>query len=552
MNTDKVDFVELAIKGLPRVHAPFEFSKRVAQEFEGHQLLEGLKRIHAPPNFAAQTASRISSDASITTHLKLLPKVFAPHNFAAQVSQDIAQSAMFAVPRVHVPDDFAARMAARIAESKPESAVLESAMPVVPRVTVPVGFAQKLAAHIALDAELNAPHAELETQIAALPRMTAPASFASSLAARFQPDATDLENPDRTPLYFVGTLLVGAGLGLIGMAWGYASITARAVLDIIQALPPSLMISAIVVTLLAAYASGSRRNVGALASTIAFTVCAALVLPQAAPFFGSTMISGVHNASIVRFGGDITVSGTVNGDVVSIGGNVRLEPRASVTGNVMTFLGDVNLPANARKVGGVSAVLGTYHSEAVQSIPVQSANLPGLSAASALQPFKNLLEWKNWHLVYLLVIAACAAALQLMNWNKRLEFYFKREAGRATGIGLLLVILTLPLATLGGLSLVGAPFAILLSSFTIFALTFGMGFSCTQLGKTILEMFGLRLESWVGSVLGLSLYAATIFITPVLAVSLWLLGGVWGAGTLILAWRQHELRIPKAFQAVIE
>ena len=75
------------------------------------------------------------------------------------------------------------------------------------------------------------------------------------------------------------------------------------------------------------------------------------------------MIAGVHNASIVRFGGDITVSGTVNGDVVSIGGNVRLEPRASVTGKVMTFLGDVNLPADTRKVGGVSAVLGRFHSD---------------------------------------------------------------------------------------------------------------------------------------------------------------------------------------------
>jgi hypothetical protein len=547
VSTVNFDFIELAIKGLPRVQAPLEFGKRVAQELEGHQLLEGLERIHAPPQFAAQTAGSISSDAILKTHLELLPKVFAPYNFAAQVSQEIAQCALFVLPRVPAPDDFAARMAAKIAALK-----LESALPVVPRVNVPLGFAQKLAANIALDAELNAPHAELETQISALPHMTAPASFASSLAARIQPEATELENPDRTPLYFVGTLLVGAGLGLIGMAWGYASITARAVLDIIQALPPSLMISAVVVTLLAAYASGSRRNVGALASTIAFTVCAALVLPQAAPFFGSSLISGIHNTSIVRFGGDITVSGTVNGDVVSIGGNVRLEPRASVTGNVMTFLGDVNLPATARKVGGVSAVLGTYHSDAVQNIPVQSANLPGLSAASALQPFKNLLEWKNWHWVYLLVIAACAAALQLMNWNRRLEFHFKHEAGRATGIGLLLVILTLPLATLGGLSLVGAPFAILLSSFTIFALTFGMGFSCTQLGKTILELFGLKLESWVGSVLGLAFYAITIFITPVLAVSLWLLGGAWGAGALILAWRQHELRIPKAFKAVIE
>ena len=546
MKADNFDFVEQAIKGLPRVHAPFEFSKLVAQELEGHQLLEGLERIHAPPNFAVQTAAQLSSDAKVSKHFEMLPKVFAPQDFAARVSKDISQSSSFDLPRVSAPDAFAAQMAAHIAQDS-----LEVGIPAVVRVMAPIGFAQTLAASIALDAELNPPHAQLEAQLGTLPRMNAPASFAPSLATRIQANALETENPDRTPLYFVLTLLAGAGLGLIGLAWPYARITARAVVDLIQALPSSLIISAGVVTLLAAFASGSRRRIGALASTVAFGVCTALVLPQAAPFFGSSVIAGVHNSSIVRFGGDITVSGTVNGDVVSIGGNVRLEPRASVTGNVMTFLGDVNVPANTRKVGGVSAVLGRYHSDAVQSIPAQSANLPGLSAASALQPFKNLLEWKNWHWVYLLAIAACAAALQLMNWDKQLEHHFKREAGRATGIGLLLLILTLPLATLGGLSLVGAPFAILLSSFTIFALTTGMGFSCTQFGKYILELFGLKLEPWVTSVLGLSIYALTIFV-PVLAVSLWVLGGSWGAGALILAWRQHELRIPKAFQAVIE
>jgi hypothetical protein len=306
-----------------------------------------------------------------------------------------------------------------------------------------------------------------------------------------------------------------------------------------------------VVSLLATFASVSKRKVGAFASTLAFSICAALVLPQAAPFFGSSVISGVHNASIVRFGGDITVSGTVNGDVVSIGGNVRLEPRASVTGSVMTFLGDVNLPADTRKVGGVSAVLGRFHSDAIQNVPAQSANLPGLSAASALQPFKNLLGSDNWHWVYLILIAVCATAIQLLNWQPKLEPHFKHESGRATGIGLLLVILTLPLATLGGLSLIGAPFAILLSSFTVFALTAGMGLSCSILGTSILEYLEIKLEPWVSSLLGLSLYAVTLFV-PVLAVSLWLLGGAWGAGALILAWRQHELRLPKSLQTIIE
>jgi hypothetical protein len=550
--TNDFDFVARAIHSLPRVKAPLGFAKSIISELEVCQLLEGLERFHAPPNFAKLTATEISSGAALTRHLELLPTMIAPEHFAFQVSSEIAQSAVLVtVPRVSAPDSFAAQMAQAIAQN-----ALASKIPVIPRVTAPVGFAEQLAANIALDAELSKPPVvTLESMLAGIPRVNVPTSFAANLASKIESDAIkdalERENPDRTPLYFVFTLLAGAGLGLIGLSWNYASVTARAVIDLVQALPASLIVSALVVTLLAAFASGSRRNVGALASTVAFGVCAALVLPQAAPFFGSSVVAGVHNASIVRFGGDITVSGTVNGDVVSIGGNVRLEPRASVTGKVMTFLGDVNLPADTRKVGGVSAVLGRFHSDAVQSIPAQSANLPGLSAASALQPFKNLFSSSNWHWVYLLVIAACAAALQLFNWQKQLERHFKLEAGRATGIGLLLVILTLPLATLGGLSLVGAPFAILISSFTIFALTVGMGLSCSLLGDSILKRLDLKLEPLVGSLLGLSLYALTLFV-PVLAVSLWLLGGAWGAGALILAWRQHELRIPNALKTIIE
>ncbi len=549
--TNNSDFVERAIHSLPRVNAPLGFAKSMLSELEACLLLEGLERIHAPPAFARLSATEISSNAVLTSHLELLPKVVAPEHFAFQVSSEIASRALLAqIPRESAPDSFAAKMSQAIADH-----ALQSSIPVIPRVTAPTGFARNMAANIALDAQLSRAPASFESVLAGIPRVNVPASFASTLANKIESDAKkdalERENPDRTPLYFVFTLLVGAGLGLIGLSWNYASVTARAVIDLVQALPASLIVSALIVTLLAAFASGSRRNVGALASTIAFGISAALVLPQAAPFFGSSVISGIHNASIVRFGGDITVSGTVNGDVVSIGGNVRLEPRASVTGKVMTFLGDVNLPADTRKVGGVSAVLGRFHSDAIQSIPAQSANLPGLSAASALQPFKNLLGSSNWHWVYLLVVAACAAALQLFNWEKPLERHFKLEAGRATGIGLLLVILTLPLATLGGLSLVGAPFAILISSFTIFALTLGMGLSCSLLGGSILKRLDLKLEPWVGSALGLGLYALTLLV-PVLAVSLWLLGGAWGAGALILAWRQQELRVPNALKAVID
>jgi hypothetical protein len=550
--TKDFDFVEQAVHSLPRVNAPVGFAVALRAELKDYLLFEGLERIHAPPDFAKIMATEISSSATLARQLDLMPKITVPKQFAFQISTEINQRTLLAdIPRMNAPDSFAAKMSHAIAEN-----ALESNIPAIPRVSAPAGFAQKLAANIALDAELSKPPVvTLESVLAGIPRINAPALFATKIATKIGSDAfkdaLEPENPDRTPLYFVFTLLAGAGLGLIGLSWNYASVTARAVIDLVQALPASLIVSALIVTLLAAFASGSRRNVGALASTIAFGICAALVLPQAAPFFGSSVIAGVHNASIVRFGGDITVSGTVNGDVVSIGGNVRLEPRASVTGKVMTFLGDVNLPADTRKVGGVSAVLGRFHSDTVQSIPAQSANLPGLSAASALQPFKNLLSSDNWHWVYLLVIAACAAALQLFNWEIQLERHFNLEAGRATGIGLLLVILTLPLATLGGLSLVGAPFAILISSFTIFALTAGMGLSCSLLGSSILKRFGLKLEPWVGSVFGLVLYALTLLV-PVLAVSLWLLGGAWGAGALILAWRQHELRIPNALKAVID
>jgi hypothetical protein len=105
------------------------------------------------------------------------------------------------------------------------------------------------------------------------------------------------------------------------------------------------------------------------------------------------------------------------------------------------------------------------------------------------------------------------------------------EAGRALGLGLLLAFLTVPVVALGGLSVLGTPFALVLGILTTLAFSSGAALSLGMVGQRI----GL---SGIWAVLpGLVVFAATMFV-PALAVTLWLLLGAWGAGALLLALRQ--------------
>ncbi len=487
--------------------------------------LKHLPRVHPPPEFAAQLASEIALAQSLET-----ARVRAPADFAASLSMRIRTDSL-GFP-VRAPEHFAQTVSARIAEDAESFPILES----LPRVVAPVSFAVNVALSISADAS-SLP------ALALLPRVSAPPNFAHNLALRIaldaDPELNEQEAHDRAPLYFIGALLTGVAVALVALTWQYASVAGQALFETLRLLPESILLPVLGVAVLASLGVLTTRRVRLPAALAAFGVAAVAVVPQALPFFGSAQVSGsAQLGSIVRFAGDINVSGEVRGDVIAVGGNVRLAPGARVSGRVLTFLGDVNLPENSTANGGVSAVLGKLNADAGLDSKAQSASLPGLSAASALQPFRALVTagtWQWWYFAFLVSLGG--ALLLLPHLRHALEKSWQLEAGRSIGLGVLLLFLTVPAVALGGLSLIGAPFALLIGVFTLLAFSSGAALTLTKFGSLTLRAFGVHKPGLWRLLPGFLLFGASLFYAP-LGITLWLLLGAWGAGALLIALRQ--------------
>jgi hypothetical protein len=475
----------MKLKDLSPAQAPPDFAAQTASQIALAARLEA-DQAHPPPNFAAQVSSQIALDAT-TNPLMTLENVQTPTNFAARVSSQIALDAnpLSKLHPVATPPDFAARVAQRIAE--------ETVLVFEP-IHAPKSFATRVSSRIAQDAAQNAEH-------------------------------------DRTPLYFLGTLLAGVALAFGALTWRDAQAAGVALFTVLRSLPESLVLPVALVALFAVVATLSPKTTRLPAGVAAFGVAAAFVVPQLSGWFGNTRIEGAGQlASVVRFAGDITVASEVRGDVIAIGGNVRLETGARVSGRVLTFLGDVTVPEGASATA-ISAVLGNFSGRSLENSQ-KSYTLPGLSAANALRPVQNLIASNTWQWWYLGLMAALGLGLVWLPQVQRpLGRVWQLEAGKALGLGLLLAFLTVPVVALGGLSVLGTPFAVVLGIFTTLLFSSGAALSLGVLG----ERTGLS-GGWA-MLPGLALFAAAMFV-PALAVTLWLLLGAWGAGTLLLAMRQ--------------
>jgi hypothetical protein len=464
---------------------PPDFARQTASQIALAARLEQANNLHPPPEFAVQTASQIVLDAA-TNPLLALEATPAPADFAARLSSQIALDAnpLMALQPLSTPPEFAAQVAQRIAK--------DNALVFRP-VVAPANFAARVSRQIAQDAAQNAEH-------------------------------------DRTPLYFLGTLLAGVALAFGALTWRDAQAAGVALFEVLRSLPESLLLPVALVALFAVVATLSPKTTRLPAGVAAFGVAAAFVVPQLSGWFGSTRIEGSGQlASVVRFAGDITVASEVRGDVIAIGGNVRLETGARVSGRVLTFLGDVTVPEGA-SANAISAVLGNLSGNRIQN--QKSYSLPGLSAANALRPLQNLIATQTWQWWYLGLLAALSVGLLLLpQVQQPLGKLGQLEAGRALGLGLLLAFLTVPVVALGGLSVLGTPFALMLGILTTLAFSSGAALALGVLGQRM----GL---SGVWAVLpGLVVFATTMFV-PAIAVTLWLLLGAWGAGVLLLALRQ--------------
>ncbi len=482
------DRLELLLTKLETPQIPESFARSVAERIALSAQMATLGNAHPPPDFAANLAKKIALEAQENPLLNY-QAVEAPGSFAKMLSTKIAFSAnpLARLEPVEAPPEYAFQIASRISSQVNPLAVL-------PSVQAPAFFAARVAKNIAKEAAINAEH-------------------------------------DRTPLYFLGTLLAGVALAFGALTWRDAQAAGVALFEVLRSLPESLVLPVALVALFAVVATLAQRVARFPAAMAAFGVAAAFVVPQLSGWFGNTRIDGaVQLASVVRFAGDITVASEVRGDVIAIGGSVRLERGARVSGRVLTFLGDVNLPEGT-SVQAASAVLGQLSSGS-QNINQKSFALPGLSAASAFRPLRNLITAGSWQWWYFSLLSVLAAGLMLVpRVQQSLQPAFHKDAGRSLGLGLLLLFLTVPVVALGGLSVLGTPFALVLGIFTVIAFSSGAAIAIVMLGQKIIPNSALLLLP------GLGLFALAMLL-PALAVTLWLLAGAWGAGALLMALRQ--------------
>jgi hypothetical protein len=494
-------------------------------------LLRELPRIEAPPDFAVHVAKNIAFSAALhQLELTHPPPQLGPDfasSLASRIAQDALEHPVVTQTSVSPPPNFATSLAVRIAEDANPFVGLEP-------IQAPTGFASTIAARIAMDAA----HLPM---LATLPRVETPPLFASSLALRIAQDANpelaEAEH-DRTPLYFLATLLGGVALALAALTWRDVQAAGAALFEVLRVMPESLLLPVLMVGVFAAFGTMARRSVRLPVAMGAFGVAAVAVIPQVLPFFGNTRVDGsAQLSSIVRFAGDITVASEVRGDVIAIGGSVRFEPGARVSGRVLTFIGDVNLPdqTSARAVSAVLGSLTTTTSSGIENTAQKSVNLPGLSAASALRPLRELISAGSWQWWYFALIAALAIGLMLApKLYRALEMPLTLEAGRSLSLGLLLAFLAVPTFALGGLSIIGAPFALLLGVLGLIGFSSGAALALLCLGGLLTPN-----SRWLMPLPGLLGFALAILFPP-FGLIVWLLAGAWGVGAILISLREGQ------------
>jgi hypothetical protein len=547
----KLERAVQSIRDLPRVSAPPGFARMVSEDIKLQTVLLNTKKT-VPDGFAASVAAEIALCGQLEAVRTASPPGLAPTTAAR-----IALSARLEAARMLAPEGLAASVSADIA--------LSSTLQAIPRPSLPEGFAANLASTVNLEAELRDGHVLLESEIdpteqavRQLQPMRVPAGFASALAARIaqeaqaaqmvapiQPAPGELirhEERHLTPFYFLAATLGSAALALSVLAWPYAQVAGSTALEIVQTVPTNLIIAILAVLALAGVASSGRVRASLPASLAAFGLSAAIALPQTIAYFGPARVAAQDTrGTIVRVGGDLTVAGRIAGDAISLGGSVRLEPGARVDGRIVTLLGDINLPEKTSVTGSVNAVLGSTHVSGVVASERERSSLPNLSAASALRPLRALVSANYWQWLYLGIVCALVAVVGLLpGWFEALEPPYWRQSGQSIGLGLLTFALSLPVGLLAALTLIGAPLGLGVLSLAVVVFTLGLSISAVQLGRVLRGAFRLPRSAMLEGCLGLGVFALMLLYAPV-AVAAWVLGGAWGAGALLIAWRSGRL-----------
>ncbi|MFD2608676.1 polymer-forming cytoskeletal protein [Deinococcus taklimakanensis] len=499
----------------PEPAARAEWLDWLHQEAEGDLSPAGQARLVAVPDQAAVARER-EGLARVTASLRLLEPPELPESVAAPVASDIALSARLMAEAPALPRTVAAEVLADIRLTRE----LADAPP------LPRSVAASVVADLRLREALTPP--------------PMPRSVAAHVAARL---ATEGDGPpaevlllpvpaprphNPAPLVLVSGLMVGLTLLALTTAWPNLAAGALVLQTLLAQVSPLAGVGLLLLLLTSLLVTWQPTPAVRRAGAGAFALAAALTLPA---------LGQLADNGTVTFGRNVTVNAPVTGNVIAVGGNVHLESGADVRGEVVTLLGDVHRDPNAAVSGRVNALLGHAPGDRTALETHFPAGL-GIASAAAFKPVLGWLGAAAWPKLFLtltggaLLLLFTLGAAPVLARRQRHAPMPTLALGVLALAALLLPALALALAGLLGPALVAGLLAVVL-------LALGLSVSAYDVGRALAQRVRLPVPDAVGALLGLSVVAASLGEPP-LALALTLVGGTWGAGTLLLARRAQK------------
>jgi hypothetical protein len=225
---------------------------------------------------------------------------------------------------------------------------------------------------------------------------------------------------------------------------------------------------------------------------------------------GDVQIDGTVREGLLASGGKITLNGVVGRDVQINGGALRIGPRAQIAGNLR-----YRVPAKNVDIDPAARISGT-----VTALHVSRAWGPG-----------------PWHLLWILgflVVGAIVVALFPRFAAEAAEILPQRP-GRSALVGLGWIILVPIAICIAAITIIGIPFALVMTAVYLILLYLGRTTIAVWLGRRVLGARALagREGVLVNFLVG-GLILLIVGIIPLVGSWLMVIATVFGLGTILL------------------
>ncbi len=236
------------------------------------------------------------------------------------------------------------------------------------------------------------------------------------------------------------------------------------------------------------------------------------VVGQVVVFDGDVSVGGVVDGDVIVLSGTAAIAGQVRGDVVVLDGDVRLRPTAQVGGSVQAG-GDVVAEPGA-EVGGTASSGVRF----TLSGPVAALGALLASVAVAVS----------------VLIAAAILVFLAPRGAERVAQAARTAPFASAGIGVLVVLGVVVLATAAAATIVGLPFGLALLLGTGLLWLAGAAWTAWIVGRLMVR----EPRSRAGALAAGWGVTAAVGLVPGLNLAWWTLGSIFGLGAMTVAtWR---------------